>query len=252
MDETSPPNSAHSAASEQRVAIVTGASSGIGAGVAEALAARGLRVVLSGRRAEALDTVVERIGADHALALAGELTLPDTPQRLVDAACERWGRCDIVFNGAGVMHAPTIEDADLEVLSAMIHVNVEAATRMAYVALRHFRQLGSGHLINVSSILGTKVRPTTGVYAGSKYFIEALSEALRMEVAGSDIQVSVIEPGVTQSGLQDHFPIHPKQSLGIDQPLSAGDIAEAVWFLLTRPRHVRIPVMMVLPGQQAM
>jgi NADP-dependent 3-hydroxy acid dehydrogenase YdfG len=90
------------------------------------------------------------------------------------------------------------------------------------------------------------------VYAGTKYAIEALSEALRMEVAKSDVKVSVIEPGVTSTELQDHFPVHPKDALGISQPLMPADIARCVRFILEQPAHVRIPVMMVLPGEQAM
>ena len=118
---------------------------------------------------------------------------------------------------------------------------------MAYTALKHFRTVGSGHLINVSSILGTKVRPGTGVYAGSKYFVEAFSEALRMEVAKSDVKVSVIEPGVVETNLQSHFKTHPRVALGIDQPLSPEDITRCVCFILEQPSHVRIPIMMAIP-----
>jgi NADP-dependent 3-hydroxy acid dehydrogenase YdfG len=131
-------------------------------------------------------------------------------------------------------------------------VNCEAAVRVAYTALKHFKKAGSGHLINVSSILGTKVRPNAGVYAATKFAIEALSEALRMELAKTDIKVSTIEPGVVETELQDHFAVHPKQALGITAPLSPADIARAVRFILEQPAHVRIPVMMVLPGEQPM
>ena len=150
------------------------------------------------------------------------------------------------------MHASPYDEADIETLCHMIRVNVEGATRMAYTALRHFKQSGTGHLINVSSILGTKVRPTAGVYAGTKYAIEALSEALRMEVAKTDIKVSVIEPGVVATELQNHFAVHPRDALGITQPLEPEDIARCVRFLLELPPHVRIPVMMILPGEQSM
>ncbi len=174
------------------------------------------------------------------------------PQKLLDTALEKCGRCDVVFNSAGVMQVGTIEDVDTEVLARMIDVNVTAATRLAYTALKHFKSVGSGHLVNVSSILGTKVRPTTGVYAGTKYAIEALSEALRIEVAKTGVKVSVIEPGVTTSELQDHFPVHPRQALGITQPLEPADVARCVRFVLEQPAHVRIPIMMILPSEQPM
>jgi NADP-dependent 3-hydroxy acid dehydrogenase YdfG len=182
----------------------------------------------------------------------GDIVDPRLPQQLVDEAVDRFGRCDVVFNGAGVMHASPYGEADIDQLCDMIRVNVEAATRMAYTALKHFKQSGSGHLINVSSILGTKVRPTAGVYAGTKYAIEALSEALRMEVAKTGIRVSVIEPGVVATELQSHFAVHPRDALGITQPLEPEDIARCVRFLLEQPPHVRIPVMMILPGEQSM
>jgi NADP-dependent 3-hydroxy acid dehydrogenase YdfG len=208
--------------------------------------------VITGRRVERLEEQVNRFGNASAVAVAGDIVDAQLPQRLVDAAIKNFGRCDIVFNGAGIMHAAPVETVDIEQMCEMVRTNCEAATRMAYIALKHFKTTGNGTLINVSSILGTKVRPNAGVYAGTKYYIEALSEALRMELAKTDIRVSVIEPGVVESELQNHFPVHPKQALGITQPLTAADIARAVLFILEQPPHVRIPIMMVLPGEQPM
>lgn len=235
-----------------QVAIVTGASSGIGLGVAEALNDAGVKLVLTARRAERLEEQVSRFGNASAIAVAGNIVDPALPQQLIDTAMQSFGRCDIVFNGAGIMHAAPVEEANIDQLCEMVRVNCEAATRMAYAALKHFKTIGSGTLINVSSILGTKVRPNAGVYAGTKYFIEAMSEALRMELAKTNIRVSVIEPGLVETELQNHFPVHPKQALAITEPLTPADIARAVLFILEQPAHVRIPVMMVLPGQQPM
>jgi NADP-dependent 3-hydroxy acid dehydrogenase YdfG len=235
-----------------QVAIVTGASSGIGMGVAEALNDAGVELVLTGRRTERLDELISRFGNTTAVAVPGDIVDPQLPQKLIDTAMEKFGRCDVVFNGAGIMHAAPVEEVNIDQMCEMVRINCEAATRMTYAAAKHFKKTGSGTLINVSSILGTKVRPNAGVYAGTKYFIEALSEALRMELAKTNIRISVIEPGVVETELQNHFPIHPKQSLGITQPLSTADIARAVLFILEQPAHVRIPVMMILPGEQPM
>jgi NADP-dependent 3-hydroxy acid dehydrogenase YdfG len=235
---------------KDQVAIITGASSGIGAGLAAELRDAGMKLVLTARRDDRLKQLAEELGECEVV--AADIADEATPQLLVDRAIERFGRLDVVFNSAGVMFAGTIEDINIEDMCRMVRVNSEAATRMAYTALKHFKNTGSGHLINVSSILGTKVRPGTGVYAGTKYAIEALSEALRMEVAKTDIKVSVIEPGVVETELQDHFPVHPKEILGISHPLQPGDIARCVRFVLEQPPHVRIPVMMVLPGEQPM
>lgn len=233
-----------------QVAILTGASSGIGAGVAEELSAAGMNLVLTGRRADRLERLAERLG--NCAVIAGDIANPELPQQLIDAALERFGRCDVVFNGAGVMHTGSVEDVAIETMCQMVRVNCEAATRVAYTAVKHFKQTGRGTLINVSSILGTKVRPNAGVYASTKYAIEALSEALRMELAKTDIRVSVIEPGLVTTELQDHFPVHPREALGITQPLVPADVARCVRFILEQPAHVRIPVLMILPGEQPM
>jgi len=233
-----------------QVCVITGASSGIGYGLAQELDRAGMKLVITARRGDRL----EQLAADltDCVCIVGDIADREMPQKLIDTAVDRFGRCDVVFNSAGIMQVGSIDDVDIDALEKMISVNVAAATRMAYTALRHFKTAGSGHLVNVSSILGTKVRPNAGVYAGTKYAIEALSEALRMEVAKSDIKVSMIEPGLVRSELQDHFELHPRDALGITQPLEPVDIARCVRFVLELPAHVRIPVMMILPGQQPM
>jgi NADP-dependent 3-hydroxy acid dehydrogenase YdfG len=233
-----------------QVAIITGASSGIGKGAALELGQAGMKLVLNGRRRDRLDTLA--IELEEAVVVAGDLTDGALPQRLVDAALHSYGRLDVVFNNAGIMDTAPIEDADLDRLCANVRVNLEAAVRMAYTALKHFKARGSGYLINTSSILGTKVRPTAGVYAGSKYGIEALTEALRMEVAGTGVRVSCIEPGLVDTELQDHFEVHPRDMLGMKKPLGAEDVARCVRFMLEQPSHVSIPRLMVLPSEQAM
>ena len=195
-----------------------------------------MSLVLSGRREERLCKLGERLGGCRVV--AGDISDANMPQRLVDASLKHFGRCDVVFNSAGIMHAGAYDQVNIDQMCNMIRVNLEATTRMAYTALTHFRSTGAGHLINVSSILGTKVRPNTGVYAATKHAIEALSEALRMEVAKTNIKVSVIEPGVVVSELQDHFPVHPREALGITAPLTPSDIGRCVRFILEQPPHM--------------
>jgi len=233
-----------------QVAIITGASSGIGRGVARELDRAGMKLLLNARRAERLEKLAVELA--DAAPFAGDVTDDSLPQRLIDAAVERFGRLDLVFNNAGIMDTAPIETADVDRLCANIRVNLEAATRMAYTALRHFKETGSGYLITTSSILGTKVRPTAGVYAGSKHGIEALTEGLRMEVAGTGVRVGCIQPGLVSTELQDHFEVHPRDMLGMEHPLEPEDIARCVRFMLEQPPHVSIPRMMVLPSEQAM
>jgi NADP-dependent 3-hydroxy acid dehydrogenase YdfG len=233
-----------------KVAIITGASSGIGCGVAQELNRAGMKLVLNARRADRLDELAAELS--EALPVSGDVTDPAMPGNLVAAAIDRFGHLDVVFNNAGIMDTAPIDSADIERLCANARINFEGAVRMAYTALRHFKIQGSGDLITTSSILGTKVRPTAGVYAGSKYGIEALTEALRMEVAGSGVRVGCIEPGLVNTELQDHFEVHPRDMLAMKQPLEPEDIARCVRFMLEQPPHVSIPRMMVLPSEQAM
>jgi NADP-dependent 3-hydroxy acid dehydrogenase YdfG len=233
-----------------QVAIVTGASSGIGEGVAEELSHAGMKILLTARRSKRLEKLMERLG--NCAVVVGDITDPELPRLLIDTALDEFGRCDVVFNGAGTMHTGCVDEVETETMCEMVRVNCEAATRMAYTAVKHFKETGRGTLINVSSILGTKVRPGAGVYAATKHAIEALSEALRMELAKTDVRVSVIEPGLVTTELQDHFAVHPRELLGISQPLVPADVARCVRFILEQPAHVRIPVMMILPGEQSM
>jgi len=234
------------------VGLVTGASSGIGRGTARVLAEAGMKLVLTARREAELNALADEFGRDRALPVAVDLLDEAAPQLLIDAAKRQFGRLDVVFNNAGVMVVGDIDGLDLEAACKMIRVNLESATRLAYVALRHFRQQGSGFLLNVSSTLGRKVRPNVGVYAATKFGIEALTEALRMEVAGSEVQVAALEPGLTETHLQDHFATHPAETLGVSQMVQPEDIGRAVRFMLEQPAHVRIPVLMMQPGEQPM
>ncbi|MEQ8554357.1 MAG: SDR family oxidoreductase [Cyclobacteriaceae bacterium] len=235
---------------KSQTAIVTGASSGIGHAVAEMMLKEGMNVVITARTESKLQAL--RSDYQNCEILAGNVLDEKLPQQLIDLATEKFGGVDVVFNNAGVMHTASIENTDIDEMCEMIRVNLEAGVRMAYTSLKYFKFKKKGHLVNVSSVLGTKVRPTTGIYAATKYGIEALSEALRMEVANTDVKVSVIEPGATKTNLQDHFEKHPLQVLGIEKPILPEDIARCVKFILEQPDHVRIPVMMIMPGEQAM
>ena len=236
---------------EGQVAIITGASAGIGAAVAENLDEAGMSLVITSRREKNLRELSSRL-KNAAHIVAGDIVDKEMPQRLIDEAVSKFGRCDVVVNNAGIMmQAASIEEIDLDMVGEMVRTNVKAAYRLAYTALRHFKSQNSGYLVNTSSVLGTKIRPTTGPYAGTKWAIDALTEALRMELAGTGVGISAIEPGLVMTELHDDWEVHPKDSLGIDRPLQPADIARAVRFVLEQPDHVRIPKIMVLPADHA-
>ncbi|MCH8194226.1 MAG: SDR family NAD(P)-dependent oxidoreductase, partial [Planctomycetes bacterium] len=111
---------------------------------------------------------------------------------------------------------------------------------------------GHGYLINTSSILGTKVRETTGAYAGTKYAVEALTEDLRMQARGTGVRVCALEPGLVETHLQDHFATHPKDLLNIKKLVQPADIGRMIRFILEQPDHVAIPRILVMPADQGM
>ena len=231
-----------------KVAVITGASSGIGKAVAENLDEAGMKLVLTARREDRLKELAGTLKS--ATYVAGDIVDPDLPDALVEHAVKTFGSCDVVINNAGGMIGGTIEAIDVARIRRMVRVNVEAAYAMAYVALKHFKKQGSGHLVNTSSILGTKVRDTAGAYAGTKYAIEALTEALRMELAGTGIKASCVEPGLVVTELHNDWEVHPRHTMNIEPPLEPEDIARAVRFVLEQPEHVLIPRIMVLPSAQ--
>jgi NADP-dependent 3-hydroxy acid dehydrogenase YdfG len=234
-----------------KVAVITGASSGIGEGTAQELATAGMKLVLTSRRKRLLEDLAAQLDTEVAV-VAGDITDESLAQRLIDTAVEGFGSCDVVFNNAGVMIVGKAQDIDIEAMCRMVRVNVEAVYRLAIIAMRHMIDQGGGYLINTSSILGTKVRETTGAYAGTKYAVEALTEDLRMQAAGTGVRVSSLEPGLVDTHLQDHFPVHPKDMLNIRNLVTPADIGRAIRFMLEQPAHVAIPRILVMPADQGM
>ena len=229
-----------------QVAVVTGATRGIGLAVARELHSLGVKLVLTARSEVQLLRLQDELGASF---IAADITEPDLPGRLLELALSTHGRCDIVLNNAGVIEVGGIDAIDIDKVCGMVRVNVESTFRVAYTFVRHFLAQHGGHLINISSVLGTKVRPAAGAYAGTKFAIEALSEALRMELAGTAVAVTCIEPGLVMTGLHRDWKVHPSEGMNIQRPLQPEDVARCVSFALTQPSHVRIPKLMVLPGE---
>ena len=230
-----------------RVALVTGASSGIGAATARALDAAGMKLVLTARREDRLNGLAAELSGPAVL--AGDILDATMPDRLVARALEAFGRFDVLVNNAGIMTTGEVDDVDVDKTCLMIRVNVEAAVRMAYAAARHFKKQNAGQIVNVSSVLGIKTRPGAGPYAGTKHAIEAFSESLRMELARTGVKVMVIEPGLTETELFAERDVHPAKRLNIQKPLAPEDIARCIRFMLEQPPHVRIPQMLVIPTE---
>lgn len=231
-----------------RVAVVTGGASGMGVAVARIFLRAGARVVAADRNAAGLAAAFE--GEKDVVSVAGDITADGVAANLLDTALRHFGRCDIVFNNAGTCEVGPLATIDIERVCAMVRVNVEAAFRVAYTFTRHFAKVGAGHLVSTSSVLGTKVRPTAGAYAGTKHAIEALSEGLRLELAHTAVKISCIEPGLVATPLHDGWAVHPREVLNISEPLNAEDIAKFVLWIVTQPDRLFIPRLMILPNDQ--
>ena len=226
----------------KKTAVVTGASSGIGKGIATMLLAEQYQVVANGR------TIAGVFPSSPTLVTNdGDLTDAGTPAQLLENARSRFGGCDYLFVNAGSIASGTIEEIDIEKMCVMARLKVEASYRLIYTFLKYFKKQGNGHVFITSSVLGTKVRETAGAYAGCNYALEALAESLRMELADTDIEITCIEPGLVKTGLHRDWKVPPSVQLNISETLIPEDIAAAVKEIIAKPAHVRIPRYMLLP-----
>jgi NADP-dependent 3-hydroxy acid dehydrogenase YdfG len=233
---------------QNKVAIITGASGGIGEAVAKDLDTAGMNLVLTARAQDKLERLA--LNLRQAKPVVGDITDHELPHKLVEVAIQTFGRLDMVFNNAGVMTVGAIESVDIEAICQMVRINVESAYRIAYTALRHFKQSGTGFLINTSSIAGLKTAPQFGAYCGTKFAIEALTDSLRMELAGTNIRVASIAPGTVDTGLFDHWSKEQKDFVASGGFLQPQDIARCVRFILEQPAEVLIPRLLVVPAAQ--
>ncbi len=232
-----------------KVAVVSGASSGIGMALAAMLARDGVKLVLHGRRAARLAALAEEFPGTRWV--AGDLVDAGAPALLLRIAIEEFGAVDFAINNAGTNHTGPIEEIDIEALCGMARINVEAAYRFTYIFLKHFKARDTGHLIHTTSVMGYKVRETAGGYAGTKHAIEALCEALRMELARSGVKVSCVAPGLVKTELHRDLSVHPSVSRNIQRPLAPEDVATAIRWVMCQPAHVNVPQLLVLPQDHA-
>ena len=232
-----------------KVALVTGASSGIGKAIAQDLADAGAKLVLTARSESKLQDLAVSLKQAHVY--AGNIAEPEIPQKLLDFTLDSFGRLDILINNAGMMSVGAIADIDIEKICLMARLNVESVYRMAYTALKYFQQQGSGFIINTSSIAGLKTWPGYGAYSGTKHAVEAFTDALRMELAGTGVKVAAIQPGTVDTELYNDWNSTDKSTIEASGALQPEDIARCVRFILEQPDQVLIPRLFVLPSSQS-
>ncbi len=244
------------------VALVTGASSGIGEATAQALAAQGAAVALVARRAERLQRLADQITQQggRALAIESDVTDNTQAQAAIARAAAELGRLDIVVNNAGVMLLGPIEDAPLEEWQRMVALNVSGLLYVAHAALPHLLKAAEGDprgvadLVNISSVAGRMPRLGSGVYNLTKFGVGAFSESLRQEVTTRHVRVSLVEPGAVKTELTSHLrpeiQAQTQQRFANMERLEAEDIADAIAYIVTRPRHMAINEMLIRPTEQ--
>ena len=244
------------------VALVTGASSGIGAAAARALAAQGAAVALAARRRDRLEALASGIAQQGGRALVIEADITEREQALgcVHQTARELGRLDTLVNNAGVMLLGPALEAPLEEWERMVALNVQGLLYCAHAALPYLMSAAEqgprrvADMVNISSTAGRVARAGVGAYNLTKFGVTAFSEALRQEVARQHVRVSAVEPGVVKTELQSHLREGPRMSLtrrfeGVER-LEAEDVADAIVYIVTRPRRVAINEMLMRPTEQ--
>ena len=244
------------------VALVTGASSGIGEATAKALAAHGARVAVAARRIDRLEKLVAEIGEDGGSALPIEADISDQEQAIaaVDRTVSELGRLDIVVNNAGVMLLGPIEDAPTEEWNRMIDLNLKGLINTTHAAVPHLlsaaqdSRRGCADVVNISSVAGRVARAGSGVYNLTKFGVGAFSESFRQEFAGRRIRSIIVEPGAVATELSDHLRDgvreQVRQRFADIEMLQSEDIADAIAYAVTRPRHVSLNEILIRPTEQ--
>lgn len=244
------------------VAVVTGASSGIGEATALALAAEGATVAIVARRAERLAALGERIAAvgPKPIVIPADLTDAAEAPRVMGAVLAGAGRIDILVNNAGVMLLGPIAGAPVEEWERMIDINVRGLLHCAHAALPHLLEAagqGPRHvadMVNISSVAGRTVNVGSGVYNLTKHGVGAFSESLRLEVTSRHLRVGLIEPGAVETELaQQNRPEIQEmiaQRFGKMARMQATDISDAVLYMVTRPSHVAVNEILIRPTDQ--
>jgi NADP-dependent 3-hydroxy acid dehydrogenase YdfG len=240
-----------------KVALVTGASSGIGEATALALAGAGAAVAIGARRRDRLDALAGKLTDDGARVLPLDLDVTD--ERACRDAVARTraelGGLDVLVNNAGVMLLGTIVGADPEDWRRMLSTNVLGLMYMTSAAIDGLLEQGSGDIVNISSVAGRTARKGAGVYNASKWAVNAFSESLRQEVTARGVRVSLVEPGAVATELSSHITQErareeSRRMAENMRTLQADDVARAVLYVVTQPPHVAVNEVLVRPTDQ--
>jgi NADP-dependent 3-hydroxy acid dehydrogenase YdfG len=237
-----------------KIALVTGASSGIGEGTALVLAEAGATVVVAARRADRLADVVARIetAGGRAVAIAADMTVEAEAIAAVEQVVAMFGRIDILINSAGIMQAGGVEGCDLAEYRRVFDINLFATLYTCNAAVPHMIAGGGGDIVTISSLAGRKGGAMTNAYSASKHAVNAMTDALRQEVGNRNIRVTILMPGATLTEVGDHIS-DPNWRKAIQAHVSKdgvvlpSEVGETIRFILSLPRTVNISEIAIRP-----
>lgn len=240
-----------------RTAIITGASSGIGQAAAKELAAKGMNVMLAARREERLVQLKEEIEAAGGKAeyAVTDVTQVSEVERLAEKTIEHFGQIDVLINNAGLMPLSNLNKKKTDDWDRMIDVNIKGVLYGIGAVLPHMEARETGHIINIASVAGLAVRPSSAVYSGTKFAVRAITEGLRLELNPEhNIKVTIISPGVVTTELQasitDPDAIDLFNKRGIGKPLESDEIAKAIAYAVDQPDFVDVSEIVIRPTSQ--
>jgi NADP-dependent 3-hydroxy acid dehydrogenase YdfG len=238
-----------------KVVVITGASSGLGEATARLLSAQGASIVLGARRIDRIQSLADELtgSGGKALAIPTDVTHYDQVKRLVDTAVQTFGRIDVIINNAGLMPHSPLERLKIDDWNRTIDVNIKGVLYGIAAALPYMKQQKGGHIINVSSVAGHKVRPTSAVYAATKAAVLTLSEGLRQEVKPYNIRTTVISPGAVATELPESVTepdIAENVRKSYEIAIPADSFARAVAFAISQPEEVDVNEILFRPTRQ--
>ncbi len=240
----------------KKTAFVTGASSGIGKATAQLLAKNGFRVVATGRREERLQELVQEFGEETVKTLVFDVRDKSAVVAAVESLPPEWSNIDVLINNAGNAHGlASIQNGDVSDWDAMLDINVKGLLYVTKALLPAMVERKSGHIINIGSIAGKEAYANGNVYCASKFAVEALSKSMRIDLVQDGIKVSEVNPGAVDTEFSEvRFKGDKERAASVYQgfeALVAGDIADVILFMVTRPAHVNLADVIILPAAQA-
>jgi NADP-dependent 3-hydroxy acid dehydrogenase YdfG len=238
---------------ENKVVVITGASSGLGEAAARHLAGQGAGVVLGARRIDRLRALADELGLNVGSAVETDVSDRAQVQRLVDRAVEIHGRIDVLLNNAGLMPQSPLDRLKIDDWDRMIDVNIKGVLYGIAAALPHMKAQKSGHIINVSSVAGHKVRAGGAVYSATKHAVRVISEGLRQEVKPYNIRTTIISPGMVATELADSITepdIAERTRKAYEGAVSADSFARIVAFAMSQPDDVDVNEILYRPTSQ--